>query len=69
VARRLLPKVDFHLIVTDKEAAFGLTYMDGRMDYAQFVSKDERFRGWCHDLFQHCWDRAKPQIGPLPNIT
>ena len=69
VARRLLPKVDFHLIVTDKEAAFGLAYMDGRMDYAQFVSRDERFRGWCHDLFQHCWDRAKPLIGPLPNIT
>ena len=69
VARRLLPKVDFHLIVTDKEAAFGLTYIGGRMDYAQFVSKDERFRGWCHDLFQYCWDKAKPLIGPLPNIT
>jgi predicted transcriptional regulator len=69
VERRLLPKVDFHLIVTDKEAAFGLTYLDGRMDYAQFVSKDERFRGWCYDLFQHNWDKAKPLIGPLPNIT
>lgn len=69
VARRLLPKVDFHLIVTDKEAAFGLTYLDGRMDYAQFVSRGGRFHGWCHDLFHHCWDRAKPLVGPLPNIT
>jgi predicted transcriptional regulator len=69
VARRVLPKVDFHIIVTDKEAAFGLPFMDGRMDYAQFASKDDRFREWCHDLFQFCWEKAKPVHGPLTNIS
>jgi predicted transcriptional regulator len=68
VERRLLPRVDFHLVVTDKEANFGLVYLDGRIDYAQFVSKRERFRGWCHDLFQHYWEEAKPHIGPFPNL-
>jgi predicted transcriptional regulator len=65
VARRLLPRVDLHLIVTDKEANFGLVYADGRMDYGQFVGKDERFRGWCYDLFQYYWERAKPKVGPF----
>jgi predicted transcriptional regulator len=69
VTRRLLKRVDFHLIVTDKEAAFGLLFSDGKMDYAQFVSKDDRFRGWCHDLFQYCWERAKPLFGPLPDVS
>jgi predicted transcriptional regulator len=68
VLRRLLPKVDFHLIVTDKEAVFGLPYLDGKMDYSQFVSKDKKFRGWCLDLFNHCWDKTKPLVGQLPNI-
>ena len=62
VSRRLLPRVDFHLIVTDQEANFGLTYTDGKMDYAQFVSKDKRFREWCKDLFQYYWERATPQV-------
>jgi predicted transcriptional regulator len=65
VARRLLPRVDFHLIVTDKEAVFGLAFLDGKMDYAQFASKDLRFREWCRDLFQFCWERAKPLVDPL----
>jgi predicted transcriptional regulator len=65
VTRKYLPRVDFHLIVTDKEAAFGLAYLDGRMDYAQFVSKEKRFREWCFDLFQYYWDRAKPLIKPF----
>jgi predicted transcriptional regulator len=68
VVRRLLPKVDFHLIVTDKEAVFGLPYLNGKMDYSQFVSKDKKFRGWCLDLFNHCWDKTKPLAGQLSNI-
>ena len=69
VARRLLPKVDFHLIVTDKEAVFGLPYLNGKMDYAQFVSKDEKFRGWCLDLSHHCWDKTKPLVGSFPDVA
>ncbi len=65
VERRLLPTVDLHIIVTDKEANFGLKYIDGRMDYGQFVGKDERFRGWCHDLFQYYWEKARPVVGPF----
>ncbi len=63
VARRLLPRVDLHLIVTDKEANFGLAYADGRMDYGMFVGKDERFRGWCHDLFQYFGRRRSRLLG------
>jgi predicted transcriptional regulator len=69
VERRLLPRVDVVVIVTDKEAVFGLTYLKGKMDYAQFASKDPMFRKWCFDLFLHYWDRGKPLVGPFPNLV
>lgn len=68
VERRLLPRVDLNLIVTDKEAVFGLAYLNGKMDYAQFASKDPMFRKWCRDLFLHYWDDGKPLIGPFPKL-
>ena len=66
VTRRLLKRVDFHLIVTDKETAFGLLFSDGKMDYAQFVSKDDRFRGWCHDLFHTAVRGLSLSLGRCP---
>jgi predicted transcriptional regulator len=55
------------VIVTDKEASFGLPYLSGKMDYAQFFSKDLSFLNWCRDLFSYYWDRAKPMLGPFPS--
>jgi predicted transcriptional regulator len=69
VERRLLPGVDVVVIVTDKEAVFGLAYLNGKMDYSQFASKDPMFRKWCLDLLLHYWDRGKPLVGPFPNLA
>jgi len=69
VERRLLPRVDVVVIVTDKEAVFGIEHLSGKMDYAQFASKDPLFRKWCFDLFLHFWDMGKPLVGPFPNLV
>jgi predicted transcriptional regulator len=69
VERRFLPKVDVVVVLTDKEAVFGLPLLSGKMDYAQFASKDPVFRKWCQDLFLHYWDEGKPLIGPFPNLV
>lgn len=68
--RRLLPKVQVAITVTDKKAFFGLPFIDGKFDSgARFVSEDPKFRKWCLDLFTYYWEQAKPQTGPLPNIS
>ena len=69
VIRRLLPKVQMGLTVTDKKAMFGLPTLDGKMDGANFVSEDPKFHKWCLDLFNYYWDRGKPIIGAFPNLT
>jgi predicted transcriptional regulator len=68
VERRLLPKVEVIVIVTDKEAVFGLPYFSGKMDYSWFVSKDPNFLEWCRDLHGYYWKRAKPLVGSFPNL-
>ena len=68
VARRLLPKVEIIVIVTDKEAVFGLPYLNGRMDYSWFVGKEPSYLRWCKDLHEHFWEKAKPLVGPFPNL-
>jgi predicted transcriptional regulator len=68
VERRVLPAVDVIVIVTDKEAVFGLPYLNRKMDYSQFRSSDPRFREWCRDLFLHYWEKAEPLIGSFPNL-
>jgi predicted transcriptional regulator len=68
VERRVLPEVKVNIIVTDKEAVFGLAYSDGRMDYTQFLSRDPKFRKWCKDLFLHYWEKAEPLVGGFPHL-
>ena len=67
VKRRTLPNFNMVVHVTEKEAAFGLPYLNGKMDYAQYFSKDPNFLKWCRDLYQYYWDRAKPMLGSFPN--
>jgi predicted transcriptional regulator len=69
VDRRLLPKVQVGITMTDKKAIFGLPTLDGKMDGALFVSEDPKFRKWCLDLFNYYWDQGKPIIGAVPNLT
>jgi predicted transcriptional regulator len=67
VERRTLPKIELWVLVTEKEAMFGLPFLNGQMDYAQFMSKDTRFYEWCKDLYLFYWEKAKP-ILYFPNI-
>jgi predicted transcriptional regulator len=66
--RRLLPKVQVAVTVTDKKAFFGLPLLNGNFDSgARFVSEDPKFLKWCLDLFNYYWDQSKPLLGPFPN--
>jgi len=69
VERRLLPSVRINLFMTDKEALFGLPTLDGKFEYSVFVSEDQRFRGWCLDLFEYYWAQGKPLLGSVPNLA
>lgn len=59
---RSIPEVQARVILTDKEAQFGLSTSDGGSDYAAFVSGDDKFREWAKDLFNHYWSSGKPTI-------
>jgi predicted transcriptional regulator len=67
VQRRTIPGFNLIVIVSDKEAVFGLPYLNGKMDHAQYFSMDPDFLKWCRDLYLYYWDRAKPLIGSFPN--
>ena len=69
VDRRLLPKVQVGIMMTDKKAMFGLPTLDGKMDGEHFVSVDPKFRMWCLDLFNYYWDQGKPIVGAFPNLS
>jgi len=67
VERRTLPKIELRVLVTEKEAMFGLPFLNGQMDYAQFMSKDSKFYKWCEDLYLFYWEKAKPILS-FPNM-
>jgi predicted transcriptional regulator len=60
VQKRVLPKVDFVIVMTEKAAAFCLPNLSGRIDYTGFGGNDPKFHKWCKDLFLHYWKKAKP---------
>ena len=60
VKKRVLPKVDFIVVVTDQAAGICLPRQGGAMDYRNINAENPMFRGWCMDLFLHYWDIAKP---------
>lgn len=48
------------IAMSEKEvAALAFPTTQGRFDYFGFTSKDEVTHGWCSDVYQHYWDRAK----------
>jgi predicted transcriptional regulator len=48
------------IAMSEKEvAALAFPTTERRFDYFGFASKDEGTHGWCSDVFQHYWDRAR----------
>ncbi len=45
-------------ILTEKEAGIGFRMIDGKVDYAGFIGKDQTFRDWIKDLFAYYWEKA-----------
>jgi predicted transcriptional regulator len=60
IQKRVLPKVEAIVIVTDKAAGFCLPNSNGRIDYRNLNGNDSKFRKWCKDLFLYYWEKAKP---------
>lgn len=62
VQKRVLPRVDLTLAVTEKHAGFGLPLPGGKLDYRSFIGDDSKFHKWCKDLFMYYWEKAKPFV-------
>jgi len=60
IEKRTLASIPCIILCTEKEAGICLTSTEGRMDYAGFVSKDQKFINWARDLFLHYWDLGQP---------
>ena len=62
VKDRLLPEVDVHIFMSEKEvASVAFPLHSGRFDYLGFTSRDPQVRNWCHDMYDHFWEAAKPR--------
>lgn len=64
VQKRVLPRVDVVIVMTEKVAAFCLPNRSGRIDYTGFGGNDPKFHKWCKDLFLYYWEKAKPVGSP-----
>jgi predicted transcriptional regulator len=60
IQKRVLPKVDVLIVLTEKYAVFCLPNRSGKIDYTGFTGTDQKFHKWCKDLFLHYWETAKP---------
>lgn len=60
VQKRILPRVDVVIVMTEKVAAFCLPNRSGRIDYTGFGGTDPKFHKWCKDLYLYYWEKAKP---------
>jgi predicted transcriptional regulator len=68
VQKRVLPKVDVVIVMTEKAAAFCLPNRSGRIDYTGFGGDDPKFHKWCKDLFLYYWEKAKPFGSPINSL-
>jgi predicted transcriptional regulator len=59
IQKRVLPKVNVIVVMTEKYAICCFPNKSGRMDYTGFVGKDAQFHNWCKELFLHYWTEAK----------
>jgi predicted transcriptional regulator len=63
VKKRVLPKVNTVIVLTEKYAIFCLPNRSGKIDYTGFQGEDPRFHKWCKDLFLHYWEKSEPVNG------
>lgn len=61
VEMRSLGSIDVYLFVSEKMCALAFPTGHGEFDYRGFTAKDEVSVGWCRELFEHHWERAKPR--------
>lgn len=63
--RRVLPKVEVIIVMTEKVATFCLPNQSGKIDYTGFGGSDPKFHKWCKDLFLYYWEKATPAPSPV----
>lgn len=60
---RYTKRVDAIIILTEKQSAFSLPDLQGRIDYRGLSGKgDPRFHQWVKDLYLYYWNNAKPPV-------
>jgi predicted transcriptional regulator len=59
IKKRVLPKIDVIIVMTEEYATFCLPNRDDKLDYTGFTGTDPKFLQWCKDLFLYYWEQAK----------
>ena len=59
VIGREAEEIDAFLYLSERDALIAFPKVDGSFDYLGFSTNNELARGWCQDLYQHYWDKAK----------
>jgi len=67
VQKKVLPKVEVVIVMTEKVAAFCLPNQSGRINYTGFGGSDPKFHKWCKDLYLYYWEKAKPITSLIPH--
>jgi len=65
--KKVLPKVEVVIVMTEKVAAFCLPNQSGKIDYTGFGGSDPKFHKWCKDLYLYYWEKAKPVTSNTPH--
>ena len=56
---KIIDKVRFYLVITDKEASISFTDLQGEVDINKtFFGRDPKFLDWCNELFEHTWKQG-----------
>jgi len=57
--RRIKKDVTVIVLVSDKESAVFFPNLEGTADLSEmFYSSDPKFREWCYDYFEWCWNNS-----------
>jgi len=67
VQKKVLPKVEVVIVMTEKVAVFCLPNQSGKIDYTGFGGSDPKFHKWCKDLYLYYWEKAKPITSLIPH--
>ncbi len=62
IQKRVLPKVEFRVVVTEKIAGISLPHRSNSLDYGALIGSDPKLHKWCRDLFMYYWDKSEPYL-------